>query len=143
MSYRLILTIAGISLLSGCFGDRLDRRYAPDLPIEASLRANQAVCIYPPPQDGELQDTLLITDGAEDKLLEVGGRALAQGLCVTPHDYRFQAGRLYSMRLNFVPEEPRRQLQDRYARAFVARFKIIEQNGQWRLDNLPVENGKP
>ncbi|UJD78647.1 hypothetical protein FS595_02550 [Serratia rubidaea] len=143
MGKKLILVVAAIGLLSGCFGDRLEQRYAPDLPLEASLRSGQDVCIYPPPKDGEQQDTLLIAGGAEDKLLEIGGQALAQGICVTPHDYRFQADRPYSMRLNFVPAEARWQLQERYGRTFIARFKIVEQHGQRRIENLPAIDGKP
>ncbi|MGM1269871.1 hypothetical protein ACS0TT_20980, partial [Serratia marcescens] len=43
---------------------------------------------------------------------------------------------IYSMRLNFVPIEKRRNLQDISGRAFIAHFKVKKLNGAYEIENI-------
>lgn len=40
------------------------------------------------------------------------------------------------MRLNFVPIEKRRNLQDISGRAFIAHFKVKKLNGAYEIENI-------
>nr|WP_238808882.1 putative T6SS immunity periplasmic lipoprotein [Serratia marcescens] len=136
MKANFLLAIAGSILLSACTGDRLDQRYAPDIPIAAHAKANGDICIYPSPKENERQDTLYISGDTDEKLIEVGNQDLKKGICVTQNDYPFQENYIYSMRLNFVPIEKRRNLQDVYGRAFIAHFKVKRVNNHFAIENI-------
>ncbi|MDI9108156.1 hypothetical protein DMW62_07190 [Serratia marcescens] len=136
MKANFLLVIAGSILLSACVGDRLDQRYAPDIPIFAHTKANGDICIYPSPKENERQDTLYLTGDTDEKLIEVGNQELKNGICVAQNDYPFQENHIYSMRLNFVPIEKRRNLQDISGRAFIAHFKVKKLNGAYEIENI-------
>ncbi|MGQ5796828.1 putative T6SS immunity periplasmic lipoprotein [Serratia sp. IR-2025] len=136
MKANFLLVIAGSILLSACTGDRLDQRYAPDIPIFAHAKANGDICIYPSPKENERQDTLYLTGDTDEKLIEVGNQDLKKGICVTQNDYPFQENHIYSMRLNFVPIDKRRNLQDVSGRAFIAHFKVKKLNGAYEIENI-------
>ncbi|PYA64192.1 hypothetical protein DMW53_01565 [Serratia marcescens] len=136
MKANFLLVIAGSILLSACVGDRLDQRYAPDIPIFAHAKANGDICIYPSPKENERQDTLYLTGDTDEKLIEVGNQDLKKGICVTQNDYPFQENHIYSMRLSFVPIEKRRNLQDISGRAFIAHFKVKKLNGAYEIENI-------
>ncbi|AUY16957.1 MULTISPECIES: putative T6SS immunity periplasmic lipoprotein [Serratia] len=136
MKANFLLVIAGSILLSACTGDRLDQRYAPDIPIFAHAKANGDICIYPSPKENERQDTLYLTGDTDEKLIEVGNQNLKKGICVTQNDYPFQENHIYSMRLNFVPIDKRRNLQDVSGRAFIAHFKVKKLNGAYEIENI-------
>ncbi|EPF6563747.1 MULTISPECIES: putative T6SS immunity periplasmic lipoprotein [Serratia] len=136
MKANFLLVIAGSILLSACVGDRLDQRYAPDIPIFAHTKANGDICISPSPKENERQDTLYLTGDTDEKLIEVGNQDLKKGICVTQNDYPFQENHIYSMRLNFVPIEKRRSLQDISGRAFIAHFKVKKLNGAYEIENI-------
>ncbi|MGP0856092.1 putative T6SS immunity periplasmic lipoprotein [Serratia sp. CY84636] len=136
MKANFLLAIAGSILLSACTGDRLDQRYAPDIPIATHAKANGDICIYPSPKENERQDTLYISGDTDEKLIEVGNQDLKKGICVTQKDYPFQENYIYSMRLNFVPIEKRRNLQDVYGRAFIAHFKVKRVNNHFAIENI-------
>ncbi|MBH2846006.1 hypothetical protein I6U52_19860 [Serratia marcescens] len=136
MKANFLLAIAGSILLSACVGDRLDQRYAPDIPITAHAKANGDICIYPSPKENERPDTLFLSGDADEKLIEVGNQDLKKGICVTRNDYPFQENHTYSMRLNFVPIEKRRNLQDVSGRAFIAHFKVKKLNGAYEIENI-------
>ncbi|WP_407577666.1 putative T6SS immunity periplasmic lipoprotein [Serratia marcescens] len=136
MKANFLLVIAGSILLSACTGDRLDQRYAPDIPIFAHAKANGDICISPSPKESERQDTLYLTGDTDEKLIEVRNQDLKKGICVTQNDYPFQENHIYSMRLNFVPIEKRRNLQDISGRAFIAHFKVKKLNGAYEIENI-------
>lgn len=136
MKAKCLQVIAGSILLSACVGDRLDQRYAPDIPIFAHAKANGDICIYPSPKENERQDTLYLTGDTDEKLIEVGNQDLKKGICVTPNDYPFQENHICSMRLNFVPLDKRRNLQDVSGRAFIAHFKVTKLNGVYEIKNI-------
>ncbi|WIJ65161.1 hypothetical protein OI978_03950 [Serratia nevei] len=136
MKANFLLVIAGSILLSACTGDRLDQHYAPDIPIFAHAKANGDICIYPSPKENERQDTLYLTGDTDEKLIEVGNQELKNGICVAQNDYPFQENHIYSMRLNFVPIEKRRNLQDISGRAFIAHFKVKKLNGAYEIENI-------
>ncbi|BEM65876.1 hypothetical protein SME23J_49030 [Serratia marcescens] len=136
MKANFLLVIAGSILLSACVGDRLDQRYAPDIPIFAHTKANGDICISPSPKENERQDTLYLTGDTDEKLIEVGNQDLKKGICVTQNDYPFQENHIYSMRLNFVPIEKRRNLQDISGRALIAHFKVKKLNGAYEIENI-------
>ncbi|MBH2721160.1 putative T6SS immunity periplasmic lipoprotein [Serratia ureilytica] len=136
MKARLFCVVVGVTLLSACIGDRLDQRYVPDIPIAAHAKANGDICIYPSPKENERPDTLYISGGLDEKLIEVVNRDLKKGICVTQEDYPFQENYIYSMRLNFVPIEKRRNLQDVSGRAFIAHFKVKKLNGAYEIENI-------
>ncbi|CAI1822704.1 Uncharacterised protein [Serratia marcescens] len=136
MKARLFCAVVGVTLLSACTGDRLDQRYAPDIPITAHAKANGDICISPSPKENERPDTLYLSGDADEKLIEVGNQDLKKGICVTQNDYPFQENHTYSMRLNFVPIEKRRNLQDVSGRAFVAHFKVTKLNGVYEIENI-------
>ncbi|MDM3538637.1 hypothetical protein QZQ48_02750 [Serratia marcescens] len=136
MKANFLLVIAGSILLSACTGDRLDQRYAPDIPITAHTKANGDICISPSPKENERQDTLYLTGDTDEKLIEVGNQDLKKGICVTQNDYPFQENHIYSMRLNFVPIDKRRNLQDVSGRAFIAHFKVKKLNGAYEIENI-------
>nr|WP_261460103.1 putative T6SS immunity periplasmic lipoprotein [Serratia marcescens] len=136
MKVNFLLVIAGSILLSACVGDRLDQRYVPDIPIAAHAKANGDICIYPSPKENERPDTLYISGDLDEKLIEVVNRDLKKGICVTQNDYPFQENHTYSMRLNFVPIEKRRNLQDVSGRAFIAHFKVKKLNGAYEIENI-------
>ncbi|HIE0015845.1 putative T6SS immunity periplasmic lipoprotein [Serratia ureilytica] len=136
MKANFLLAIAGSILLSACVGDRLDQRYAPDIPIFAHTKANGDICIYPSPKENERPDTLYLSGDADEKLIEVANRDLKKGICVTQEDYPFQENYIYSMRLNFVPIEKRRNLQDVSGRAFIAHFKVKRFNNHFAIENI-------
>ncbi|HGW6116024.1 putative T6SS immunity periplasmic lipoprotein [Serratia sp. IR-2025] len=136
MKANFLLVIAGSILLSACTGDRLDQRYAPDIPIFAHAKANGDICISPSPKENERPDSLYLTGDADEKLIEVGSQDLKKGICVTQNDYPFQENHIYSMRLNFVPIEKRRNLQDISGRAFIAHFKVKKLNGAYEIENI-------
>lgn len=136
MKANCVLVIAGSILLSACTGDRLDQRYAPDIPITAHAKANGDICIYPSPKENERPDTLYLSGDADEKLIEVGNQDLKKGICVTQNDYPFQENHIYSMRLNFVPIEKRKNLQDVSGRAFIAHFKVKKLNGAYEIENI-------
>jgi hypothetical protein len=136
MKANCVLVIAGAILLSACVGDRLDQRYAPDIPIIPHAKANGDICIYPSPKENERPDTLFLSGDADEKLIEVGNQDLKKGICVTQNDYPFQENHTYSMRLNFVPIEKRRNLQDISGRAFIAHFKVKKLNGAYEIENI-------
>jgi len=136
MKANFLLIAFGAALLSACTGDRLDQRYAPDIPIAAHAEANGDICIYPSPKENERQDTLYISGDTDEKLIEVGNQDLKKGICVTQNDYPFQENYIYSMRLNFVPIEKRRNLQDVYGRAFIAHFKVKRVNNHFAIENI-------
>ncbi|HGE8281265.1 TPA: putative T6SS immunity periplasmic lipoprotein [Serratia marcescens] len=136
MKANCLQVIAGSILLSACVGDRLDQRYAPDIPIAAHAKANGDICIYPPPKENERQDTLYISGDTDEKLIEVGNQDLKKGICVTQEDYPFQENHIYSMRLNFVPIDKRRNLQDISGWAFIAHFKVTKLNGIYEIENI-------
>ncbi|WP_373275997.1 putative T6SS immunity periplasmic lipoprotein [Serratia marcescens] len=136
MKANFLLVIAGSILLSACTGDRLDQRYAPDIPIFAHAKANGDICISPSPKENERQDTLYLTGDTDEKLIEVGNQDLKKGICVTQNDYPFQENHIYSMRLNFVPIDKRRNLQDVSGRAFIAHFKVKKLNGAYEIENI-------
>lgn len=136
MKANCLLVIAGSILLSACTGDRLDQRYAPDIPIATHAKANGDICIYPSPKENERPDTLYISDDLDEKLIEVANRDLKKGICVTQEDYPFQGNYIYSMRLNFVPIEKRRNLQDISGRAFIAHFKVKRFNNHSAIENF-------
>lgn len=136
MKAKCLQVIVGSILLSACVGDRLDQRYAPDIPITAHAKANGDICISPSPKENERQDTLYISGDTDEKLIEVGNQDLKKGICVTQEDYPFQENHIYSMRLNFVPIEKRRNLQDVSGRAFIAHFKVTKLNGVCEIENI-------
>lgn len=136
MKANCLQVIAGSILLSACTGDRLDQRYAPDIPITAHAKANGDICIYPSPKENERPDTLYISDDLDEKLIEVVNQNLKKGICVTQEDYPFQENHIYSMRLNFVPIEKRRNLQDVSGRAFIAHFKVKRFNNHFAIENI-------
>ncbi|CAI1657823.1 Uncharacterised protein [Serratia marcescens] len=136
MKARLFCAVVGVTLLSACVGDRLDQRYAPDIPITAHAKENGDICIYPSPKENERPDTLYLSGDADEKLIEVGNQDLKKGICVTQNDYPFQENHTYSMRLNFVPIEKRRNLQDVSGRAFIAHFKVTKLNGVYEIENI-------
>lgn len=136
MKANCLQVIAGSILLSACTGDRLDQRYAPDIPITAHAKANGDICIYPSPKENERPDTLYISGDLDEKLIEVVNQNLKKGICVTQEDYPFQENYIYSMRLNFVPIEKRRNLQDVSGRAFIAHFKVKKLNGAYEIENI-------
>ncbi|AIM20117.1 hypothetical protein SERRSCBI_02400 [Serratia sp. SCBI] len=136
MKANCVLVIAGSILLSACTGDRLDQRYAPDIPITAHTKANGDICIYPLPKENERPDTLYLSGDTDEKLIEVGNRDLKKGICVTQNDYPFQENNIYSMRLNFVPIDKRRNLQDVSGRAFTAHFKVKRFNNHFAIENI-------
>ncbi|HGM4929497.1 putative T6SS immunity periplasmic lipoprotein [Serratia marcescens] len=135
MKTNFLLALTGAILLSACTGDRLDQRYAPDIPIAAHAKANGDICIYPSPKENERQDTLYLTGDTDEKLIEVGNQENS-GICVTQNDYPFQENHIYSMRLNFVPIEKRRSLQDVSGRAFIAHFKVKRVNNHFAIENI-------
>lgn len=135
MKTNFLLALTGAILLSACTGDRLDQRYAPDIPIAAHAKANGDICIYPSPKENERQDTLYLTGDTDEKLIEVGNQENS-GICVTQNDYPFQENNIYSMRLNFVPIEKRRNLQDVSGRAFIAHFKVKRVNNHFAIENI-------
>jgi len=136
MKANCLQVIAGSILLSACTGDRLDQRYAPDIPIATHAKANGDICIYPSPKENERPDTLYISDDLDEKLIEVVNQNLKKGICVTQEDYPFQENYIYSMRLNFVPIEERRNLQDVSGRAFIAHFKVKRVNNHFAIENI-------
>ncbi len=136
MKARLFYAVVGVTLLSACVGDRLDQRYAPDIPITAHAKANGDICISPSPKENERPDTLYLSGDADEKLIEVGNQDLKKGICVTQNDYPFQENHIYSMRLNFVPIDKRRNLQDVSGRAFIAHFKVTKLNGVYEIENI-------
>ncbi|BEN66702.1 TPA: putative T6SS immunity periplasmic lipoprotein [Serratia marcescens] len=136
MKARLFCAVVGVTLLSACVGDRLDQRYAPDIPITAHAKANGDICISPSPKENERPDTLYLSGDADEKLIEVGNQDLKKGICVTQEDYPFQENYIYSMRLNFVPIEKRRNLQDVSGRAFIAHFKVKRFNNHFAIENI-------
>ncbi|TEW91857.1 hypothetical protein D5R38_07920 [Serratia marcescens] len=136
MKANFLLVIAGSILLSACTGDRLDQRYAPDIPIATHAKANGDICISPSPKENERQDTLYLTGDTDEKLIEVVNQNLKKGICVTQNDYPFQENHIYSMRLSFVPIEKRRNLQDISGRAFIAHFKVKKLNGAYEIENI-------
>ncbi|HGM5454768.1 TPA: putative T6SS immunity periplasmic lipoprotein [Serratia marcescens] len=136
MKANFLLAIAGSILLSACTGDRLDQHYAPDIPIAAHAKANGDICIYPSPKENERPDTLYISGDLDEKLIEVVNQNLKKGICVTQNDYSFQENHTYSMRLNFVPIEKRRNLQDVSGRAFIAHFKVKRFNNHFAIENI-------
>ncbi|CAI0818584.1 Uncharacterised protein [Serratia entomophila] len=136
MKDKLLCVVVGVTLLSACVGDRLDQRYAPDISITAQAKDNGDICIYPSPKENEKQDTLYISGDTGEKLIEVANQDLKKGICVTPNDYTFQENHLYSMRLNFVPVEKRRNLQDVSGRAFISHFKVKKLNGTYVIENV-------
>jgi hypothetical protein len=133
MKSKLLFTAIGVILLNACVGDRLDRRYAPDIPITAHAKDNGDICIYPLPEDNEKPDTVYISGDAGERLIEVANQDPKKGICVTQGDYSFQENHLYSMRLNFIPIEKRENLQDASGRAFIAHFKVKKLNGSYDL----------
>ncbi|EOY5052303.1 putative T6SS immunity periplasmic lipoprotein [Serratia marcescens] len=137
MKARLFCAVVGVTLLSACVGDRLDQRYAPDIPIAAHAKANGDICIYPSPKENERPDTLYISGDLDEKLIAVVNQNLKKGICVTQEDYPFQENYIYSMRLNFVPIEKRRNLQDVSGRAFIAHFKVKRFNNHFAIENIP------
>ncbi|HIE0912205.1 TPA: putative T6SS immunity periplasmic lipoprotein [Serratia marcescens] len=136
MKANCLQVIAGSILLSACTGDRLDQRYAPDIPIATHAKANGDICIYPSLKENEKPDTLYISDDLDEKLIEVVNQNLKKGICVTQEDYPFQENYIYSMRLNFVPIERRRNLQDVSGRAFIAHFKVKRVNNHFVIENI-------
>ncbi|WP_439075948.1 putative T6SS immunity periplasmic lipoprotein [Serratia sarumanii] len=136
MKANFLLAFTGTIFLSTCIGDRLDQRYAPDIPIAANAKANGDICISPSPKESERQDTLYLTGDTDEKLIEVGNQDLKKGICVTQNDYPFQENHIYSMRLNFVPLDRRRNLQDVSGRAFIAHFKVTKLNGVYEIENI-------
>ncbi|MGK2698045.1 putative T6SS immunity periplasmic lipoprotein [Serratia surfactantfaciens] len=136
MKANCLLVIAGSILLSACTADRLDQRYAPDIPITAHAKENGDICIYPSPKENERQDTLYLTGDTDDKLIEVANQDLKKGICVTQNDYPFLENHIYSMRLNFVPLDKRRNLQDVSGRAFIAHFKVKRFNNRFAIENI-------
>jgi hypothetical protein len=136
MKANCLQVIAGSILLSACTGDRLDQRYAPDIPITAHAKANGDICIYPSPKKNERPDTLYISGDTDEKLIEVGNQDLKKGICVTQNDYPFQENHIYSMRLNFVPIEKRRNLQNVSGRAFIAHFKVKRFNNHFAIESI-------
>ncbi|MBH2582365.1 hypothetical protein I5K92_05330 [Serratia marcescens] len=136
MKANCLQVIAGSILLSACTGDRLDQRYAPDIPIATHAKANGDICIYPSLKENEKPDTLYISDDLDEKLIEVVNQNLKKGICVTQEDYPFQENYIYSMRLNFVPIERRRNLQDVSGRAFIAHFKVKRVNNHFAIENI-------
>ena len=136
MKANFLLVIAGSILLSACTGDRLDQRYAPDIPITAHSKANGDICISPSPKENERPDSLYISGDADEKLIEVVNQELKNGICVAQNDYPFQENHIYSMRLNFVPIDKRRNLQDVSGRAFITHFKVKKLNGAYEIENI-------
>ncbi|MBN5315505.1 hypothetical protein JY496_08285 [Serratia marcescens] len=136
MKANFLLIAFGAALLSACIGDRLDQRYVPDIPIAAHAKANGDICIYPSPKENERPDTLYISGDLDEKLIEVVNRDLKKGICVTQEYYPFQENYIYSMRLNFVPIEKRRNLQDVSGRAFIAHFKVKRFNNHFAIENI-------
>ncbi|WP_075687092.1 putative T6SS immunity periplasmic lipoprotein, partial [Serratia marcescens] len=132
---NFLLVIAGSILLSACVGDRLDQRYAPDIPITAHVKANGDICSSPSPKENERQETLYLTGDTDEKLIEVESQDLKKGSCVTQNDYPFQENHIYSMRLNFAQIDKRRNLQDVSGRAFIAHFKVKKLNGAYEIEN--------
>ncbi|EOT1926603.1 putative T6SS immunity periplasmic lipoprotein [Serratia marcescens] len=136
MKANFLLVLTGAIFMSACTGDRLDQRYAPDIPIATHAKANGDICIYPSPKENERPDTLYISDDLDEKLIEVVNQNLKKGICVTQEDYPFQENYIYSMRLNFVPIEKRRNLQDVSGRAFIAHFKVKRVNNHFAIENI-------
>jgi len=136
MKANFLLIAFGAALLSACIGDRLDQRYAPDIPVTVHAKANGDICIYPSPKENARLDTLYISGDTDEKLIEVANRDLEKGICVTQEDYPFQENYIYSMRLNFVPIEKRRNLQDVSGRAFIAHFKVKRFNNHFAIENI-------
>ncbi|MFS7243706.1 putative T6SS immunity periplasmic lipoprotein [Serratia proteamaculans] len=140
MKGKLLFTAVGVIFLSACVGDRLDRRYAPDIPITAHAKDNGDICIYPLPKENEKPDTVYISSDAGEKLIEVANQDSKKGICVTQGDYSFQENQLYSMRLNFIPIEKRENLQDASGRAFIAHFKVKKLSGSYEIENIAPVN---
>ncbi|MBH2564787.1 hypothetical protein I5K95_12620 [Serratia marcescens] len=136
MKANFLLAIAGSILLSACTGDRLDQRYAPDIPISTHAKANGDICIYPSPKENERPDTLYLSGDTDVKLIEVANQDLKKGICVTQNDYPFHENHIYSMRLNFIPIDKRRNLQDVSGRAFIAHFKVKRFNNHFAIENI-------
>ena len=136
MKANFLLIAFGAALLSACIGDRLDQRYVPDIPIAAHAKANGDICIYPSPKEDERPDTLYISGDLDEKLIGVVNQNLKKGICVTQEDYPFLENCIYSMRLNFVPIEKRRNLQDVSGRAFIAHFKVKRFNNHFAIENI-------
>lgn len=139
MKGNLLFAIAGMTLLSACVGDRLDQRYALDIPITAYARDNGDVCIYPPAKENEKQDTLYISSETDEKLIDVANQDMKKGICFTQRDYPLQANHSYSMRVNFVPVEKRRDLHDVSGRAFITHFKVKKLNNRYVIENAPQQ----
>ena len=95
-----------------------------------------ATSASPSPKENERQDTLYLTGDTDEKLIEVVNQELKNGICVAQNDYPFQENHIYSMRLNFVPIEKRRNLQDISGRAFIAHFKVKKLNGAYEIENI-------
>lgn len=136
MKTNFLLVLTGAIFLSACTGDRLDQRYAPDIPIAAHAEANGDICIYPSPKENERPDTLYLSGDTDVKLIEVANQDLKKGICVTQNDYPFLENHIYSMRLNFVPLDKRRNLQDVSGRAFIAHFKVKRFNNHFAIENI-------
>ncbi|MBH2545082.1 hypothetical protein I5Q23_09075 [Serratia marcescens] len=136
MKANFLLAIAGSILLSACTGDRLDQHYAPDISIAAHAKANGDICIYPSPKENERPDTFYLTGDTDEKLIEVANQDLKNGICVTQEDYPFQENHIYSMRINFVPIEKRRNRQDVSGRAFIAHFKVKRFNNHFAIESI-------
>lgn len=139
MKGKLLSTVVGVMLLSACVGDRLDRRYAPDIPITAHAKDNGDICISPLPKENETPDTVYISSDVGEKLIEVANQDPKKEICVTQGDYSFQENHVYSMRLNFIPNKKRENLQDASGRAFIARFKVKKLNGSYDIENVAQE----
>lgn len=77
-------------MLSACTGDRLDQRYAPDIPIFAHAKANGDICISPSPKENERQDTLYLTGDTDEKLIEVVNQELKMAFALRRTITRFR-----------------------------------------------------
>lgn len=90
MKVRLFCAVVGVTLLSACVGDRLDQRYAPDIPIAAHAKENGDICIYPSPKENERQDTLYLTGDTDEKLIEVANQDLKRAFALRRTITRFR-----------------------------------------------------
>ncbi|WP_061794784.1 putative T6SS immunity periplasmic lipoprotein [Serratia ficaria] len=135
MKGNILLVVAGVTLLSACVGERLDQRYAPDIPITAYARDNGDICIYPSSKENKRPDTLHISGETDGKLIDVANQDMKKGICVTQKDYPFQGNHSYSMRINVVPVEKRKDLQDVSGRAFIAHFHVKKINNRYVIEN--------
>lgn len=90
MKARLFCAVVGVTLLSACVGDRLDQRYAPDIPITAHAKANGDICISPSPKENERPDTLYLSGDADEKLIEVGNQDLKRAFALRRTITRFR-----------------------------------------------------